>query len=339
MAQTEKRFDAVFEGGGVKGIGLVGAYSVLEAQGYTPVNLAGTSAGAIVAALIAAGYRADELRNILMELDFEQFLDEPLLGSVPLAGKVIDEIVHLGLYKGERFLRWMRDLLAAKGKRTFGQLLSTSETDPRYRFLLRVVAADLSRHKLLILPDDAKDYGIEPESLEIAEAVRMSMSIPFFFCPVVRKTRPQDETCYIVDGGVLSKFPVDLFDTPGMPPWPTFGFHLAAGRDGATSSYHPIQGLGSMLRAIVETMMDAHDARYLEDHAFVRTIAIETLGISTINFGLRKDQKQALFDAGAAAARDFLEHWDFQKYKELFRAERPLPRRRETVWRGQKRNS
>ena len=58
MAVSEEQLavDLVCEGGGVKGIGLAGAYSVLEERGYRPNNVAGTSAGAITAALIAAGY-------------------------------------------------------------------------------------------------------------------------------------------------------------------------------------------------------------------------------------------------------------------------------------------
>ena len=58
MAATEKTsryVDLVCEGGGVKGIGLAGAYAGLEAHGYQPQHVAGTSAGAITAALIAAG--------------------------------------------------------------------------------------------------------------------------------------------------------------------------------------------------------------------------------------------------------------------------------------------
>jgi NTE family protein len=333
MTQDDKQFDAVFEGGGVKGVALVGAYSVLEEAGYRPVNLAGTSAGAICAALLAAGYRARELRDLLFELDFRQFLDQAALAKIPLAGPVLEEVVHQGLYQGDAFLRWIRHLLADRGKRTFGDLVLPGEPDPRYRFALRVVAADLSRHKLLILPDDARDYGIAPESLEIAEAVRMSMSIPFFFCPIVRKTVPGGLDCRIVDGGVLSNFPVDLFDSPGEPAWPTFGFHLAARPGAAGSEYRAIRGLGSMLEALVETMLAAHDARYLEDHAFVRTIAIDTLGISTINFDLTRGQKQALYDSGVAAARDFMGHWDFERYKELYRRGAATRKRRDRVWR------
>ena len=55
--------DAVFEGGGVKGIALVGAVAVAEEKGYRWANLAGTSAGAIVASLLAAGYTGAEFRR------------------------------------------------------------------------------------------------------------------------------------------------------------------------------------------------------------------------------------------------------------------------------------
>ena len=69
MANEPLKIDAVFEGGGVKGIGLVGAVAVTEERGYQFENLAGTSAGAIVAALIAAGYKSDKLKEIIENLD------------------------------------------------------------------------------------------------------------------------------------------------------------------------------------------------------------------------------------------------------------------------------
>ena len=71
--------DAVFEGGGVKGIGLVGAVAVAEERGYQWVNIAGTSAGAIVAALLAAGYSAAEMKQIMEELDYNSFKDARVL--------------------------------------------------------------------------------------------------------------------------------------------------------------------------------------------------------------------------------------------------------------------
>ena len=65
--------DAVFEGGGVLGIGLVGAAKAIEAAGYEFSRLAGSSAGAIVAALLAAGYNCDEIENEIKQLDYTKF--------------------------------------------------------------------------------------------------------------------------------------------------------------------------------------------------------------------------------------------------------------------------
>ena len=72
---------------------------------------------------------------------------------------------------------------------------------------------------MLVLPRDAREYlGIDPDELEIARAVRMSMSIPMFFDPVVHRnpTDTSDEHV-IVDGGLLSNFPIWLFDSPAGP--------------------------------------------------------------------------------------------------------------------------
>ena len=67
--------DLVLEGGGVKGIALVGAISVLEERGYQFRRVAGTSAGAIVGSLVAANARAAELQEIMRAVDYRGFRD------------------------------------------------------------------------------------------------------------------------------------------------------------------------------------------------------------------------------------------------------------------------
>jgi NTE family protein len=76
--------DLVFGGGIIKGIGLAGAYKALEERGYQPEIMAGASAGAIVAAHVAAGYSADELYGIMRQLDFNKFEDEAGEDRIPL---------------------------------------------------------------------------------------------------------------------------------------------------------------------------------------------------------------------------------------------------------------
>src|SRR5918994_2064391 len=117
MADNETYADLVFEGGGVKGIGLAGAIATLEERGYKPQNVAGTSAGSISAALLAAGYSAPELREIIMDLDYRQFQDKGWEDRVPLIERSLSMLLDLGLYEGNFFLRWIRERLEAKGVR------------------------------------------------------------------------------------------------------------------------------------------------------------------------------------------------------------------------------
>ncbi|MGH8501025.1 MAG: patatin-like phospholipase family protein [Gammaproteobacteria bacterium] len=225
--------DAVFEGGGIKGIGLAGAIAATEERGYQFMNVAGTSGGAIVAALIAAGYNAKELHAIMQELDYSKFKDEGLLDKVPVIGKIISLGFEKGIYEGDYLETWVREKLAAKGKRIFKDLVMKDyKNSPKYRYRLQVVASDISRGKMLVLPKDIKDYGVEPDELEIARAVRMSMSIPLFFEPVKLALKKTGRECVIVDGGVLSNFPVSLLDDGSAEPaWPTFGYLLAEDAD------------------------------------------------------------------------------------------------------------
>ncbi|HKF19021.1 MAG TPA: patatin-like phospholipase family protein [Candidatus Dormibacteraeota bacterium] len=325
-----KQLDGVFEGGGVRGIGLVGALSVIEEAGYEFVNLAGSSAGAIVATLIAAGYGAADIRTIIDAIDFRKMTDDSGFGRVPFVGKWIELLVHDGMYRGDYLLNLMRDLLAQKGKRKFGDLLIPEfASQPQYRFKVRVVASDISRGRMAVLPQDIAIYGLDPDELEIALAVRMSMSIPFFFRPV-KQSNPDGTKSFVVDGGVLSNFPVELFDSDGEPEWPTFGFRLVESLTPPIIE-HQIRGPISMLRALFETMTEAHDARYIETHNFVRTITIDTHGIPATKFTLMPEEKALLYESGQQGARDFLSHWDFSAYKLAFRSGAPAPSRRDMV--------
>ena len=307
-----RKLDAVFEGGGVRGIALVGAVSVVEDAGYTFENVAGTSAGAIVATLLAAGYRAAEIRKIAMDLDLGRLADRSTVGRIPILGPIVDAVTGLGIYEGDELLSILRDLLAAKGIRTFGDLVIEGKTDPRFRFRARVVASDLTRGRFLAMPQDVEQYGIRPEALEVALAVRMSASTPFIFKPV-RLRDPSGETHVVVDGALLSNFPVELFDVTGTPPWPTFGFRLVQPGTPPFARFD-VRGPISYVMAMIGTAMEAHDQRYVEEHNFVRTIAIDGLGISGTDFSVSDAQKGQLYASGVAAAKTFLGRWDFDRY-------------------------
>ena len=321
--------DSVFEGGGVKGIGLVGAVAVAEERGYQWVNIAGTSAGAIVAALLAAGYSAAEMKQIIAELDYNNFKDASPLDRVPIAGPLASLIFEKGIYEGKFFESWIRELLRKKNVVTFNDLiLPEYKNDEQHRYKLRVIASDISRGRLLVLPQDIADFGVRPEALNVAAAVRMSMSIPFFYEPVKLRNMKTNQVSYIVDGGILSNFPVWLFDNDGeVPEWPTFGFKLVEPEQKREITNH-VRGPISLLTALFSTMMEAHDARYIKDEQFARTIPIPTLGVGTTEFDISREKSEALYQSGREAAEIFFDTWDFPKYVAKYRREKPQTGRR-----------
>ena len=291
--------DSVFEGGGVKGIGLVGALKAFEEAGFQWQNVAGTSAGAIIAALVAVDYKAAELKNVMdKRMDFRSLMDTAGIGKLPGLGPWLSLIFTKGMYQGDYFLKLMRELIAEKTgreKTTFRDLIvpkdpgdSEEDYQKKYKYKLRIVASDISSNELLILPQHIERLGLDPDDLEVALAVRMSMSIPYFFRPVrFGEGKHRRHKHWIVDGGMLSNFPIWLFDSPAdrPPAWPTIGFLLW--EPGSEKPRHQrIRGLVSMTRAMVQTMMSAHDRKALAEADISRIVKIPTGKYATADFDL-----------------------------------------------------
>jgi NTE family protein len=340
---SNQEADLVFEGGGVKGIGLAGAFREVSDRGWKPGCVAGTSAGAITAALVAAGYNGEQLeRLVLTDMHFPLFADEPKLHLLGPVGEVVDVLKDRGLHSGNYFLRWITDLLKDKGVETFGDLRVDSEAGTKREYTLRVIASDLSDHAMLVLPDDAEKLGVEPQALSVAEAVRMSMSIPVFFDPVIKSNSRDGRKHMIVDGGMLSNYPIWLFDVPPgqRPARPTFGMLLVAPNQedpllpnppAAELRHDGMPSLLGYVKALADTMMQAHDRLYVEEANFARTIPIPTCGVSTTDFAISTQKTKELFESGRKAAAEFLNDFDFDTYISKFRTTSP-PGRRETLF-------
>lgn len=309
-----RKINGVFEGGGVRAIALIGAVKATEERGYKFDRMAGTSSGAIVSSFIAAGYTAEEMKDIVLQTPFTDFLKTSPLLKVPVIGKTIRFYLKQGLHSGDQLEQWVREQLLKKGLRTFGDLEKNK---------LRIIASDITRGKLLVLPEDIAEYDEDPNKLEIARAVRMSTSIPFFFDPVILSVRSASikKKYYIVDGGILSNFPLWLFDqrvkdmslSALYRVTPVIGYQLVGKKD-----YMPnqIKGPLSMLQAVISTMMGAHDERYIEEHSDFRTIKIRTLGVSTTQFDISPQKSLELYQSGLAAGRKFFKSWTFADYIE-----------------------
>jgi len=308
-------YDIAFMGGGVRGIAHAGVIVALEDAGYMPRRVCGTSAGAIVAALVAAGYSGKELRQILLELNYTQFKSR----SYATSG-LFGEFLHLrkdyGIYSADFFEDWLAGLLKAKGKSVFGDLGSAVGIQDAP---LLVTAADLTTRQLFVFPQDATLFGWNPKHFSIAKAVRMSMSIPLFYEPY-RMTDTNGKECLIVDGGIFCNYPIGLLDdTCSTPTLPIFGARFVeCSKSNATKT--KFFKLTEYIEMVIGAVLDAqnHTGVQSTQGDAMRTISIsgcvEGENVKTTDFNISKKTAAALFDNGYNATKALLENWNFEQW-------------------------
>lgn len=291
--------DGVFSGGGIKGFALIGAFEVLEERGFTFKRLAGTSAGALMAAFIAVGYSSQEIKKLMSETEVSEFLDSRnTIIPFPLS-KWLLLYWRMGLYKGDALEEWIAKKLAEKGVYTFADL-------PKGK--LRLIASDLSEGRLLVLPDDLQTYGIPKETFPVSRAIRMSAAIPFFFEPV--RLKSLSGKSIIVDGGILSNFPIWLFDHEHRKKErPVLGIKLS--HKAEEQPKRNIKNALTLFESLFETMKDVHDDRYISRKHENNIIFIPMEEGLTTEFSLSDEKKDALIKKGREQTVQFLRKWTY----------------------------
>jgi NTE family protein len=329
-----KPVDLVLAGGGVKGIGLVGAAVKLMEAGYRARRVAGSSAGSIVGAILAAAAREDamtpeQVRQLALSIDYRKFLDPGPIESVPLLGPSWAILQGSGIYRGDYAHRFIAEQLKDLGVTTFADLrLDDDELPDERRYRLVVTAADVTTGQLVRLPwDYQRVYGLDPDEQLVADAVRASMSIPFFFQPVTL-TSTAGLKSTLVDGGLLSNYPIDSLDRQDgkRPRWPTFGVtllpNLPAGNDTVIPALAPLGLFGGphLLEEVITTVLVGRDQAYLnQPWVSARTIRVDSTKVGVLDFDISRQEIDALYAKGYEAATTFLSTWDEQAYFKRFR--------------------
>jgi len=335
----------VFEGGGVKGIAYVGALTILEEKGILPqiTRVGGTSAGAINAVLLGVGYTRDEMQQILLDLNFKNFLDDDW-GVVRDTGRLLSEY---GWYKGDFFHEWIGSLIerkAGNANATFNDVQGQPGFHDMY-----FMGTNLSTRF-----SEVFSFEHTPR-MRIADAVRISMSIPLFFASV---QSPRGDR--YVDGGVLDNYPIKLFDRekyiapadqsqhstrpayyeaenkrflaarPGGSPYvynkETLGFRLdskeeiAVFRDGAEPQATKIDDFFDYAWALIATILDSQSSQHLHSDDWQRTVYIDTLGVGTTDFDLDEEKKLELIESGITHTKQYFDWYDDPKNAPVNRA-------------------
>ncbi|MEY4762677.1 MAG: hypothetical protein RLZZ200_2533 [Pseudomonadota bacterium] len=194
------RIGLVLSGGGSRGAAHVGVLKVLD-ELHVPVDaIAGTSMGAVVGGLYAAGYSGREIEQVMSGVDWQDaFRDRPRRNDLAMRRKLDDEsfLVQLplglrggkffmpkGLSQGQKLGLRLRELVQRAGNPVDYDHLPT-------RF--RAVATDLESGLPVVM-----DRG------DLATAIRASMSVPGLFSPVERDGK------LLVDGGIAENLPISV---------------------------------------------------------------------------------------------------------------------------------
>ena len=328
----------VFEGGGVKGVAYVGALRELRKRNILRniERIGGTSAGAINAVLLATGHGQRETTEILLNLEFKNFLDDSW-GVVRDLRRVSRKY---GWHKGDFFRAWIGERIKSK----------TGDADATFADLQRLGMLDL----YLIVTNLSTGFS-EVMSAEhtpdmpVADATRMSMSIPLFFTAI----RNERKDVY-VDGGVLRNYPVKVFDREKYIDTKrlerhsvatdyyardnrkqkkqsclfcynkeTLGFRLdskeeiARFRDQRPPAAEKIDDFFGYASALLRTVMNVQNNAHLHSDDWQRTIYVDTLGVGTTDFELSDTKKRKLIRSGADAVQAYFDWYDNTRGKTL----------------------
>jgi NTE family protein len=275
-----ERITGVFEGGGVKGIALAGAAAAALDEGYQFDQTVGTSAGAMVASLVSAGFGPGELRQAVTEIDW------PGLTAKSALRKNVSMIFRLGFHSGSKLEAVLRRLLGSKGVRSFGDLPDGS---------LMVVATDLNHGRGIVLPNDLPGLGHDPRAFSVARAVLMSSSVPFVFEPVRLSDRVTGEELMMADGAITARFPAQL--VPRNPA--SVGFRLRPPPD--HHPHHEIKGPVSLATAVIGAGISAREDLPPMCGPLDRVVEV-VVDHDSLDFDVSPALAAELFDIGYAAA-------------------------------------
>jgi NTE family protein len=292
----------VFEGAGIRGIAYVGAIKELDKLHYLDSLqvVGGTSAGSITACFLALGFTPQEMETELRQLNFRKFNDNTL----PLVSGLRNMIKHFGWYKGDAFEKWNRKLIASKTNNpniTFKEL----HDNPNYKDLY-IMGASINNQRSINF-----NYKTYP-NMEIATAVRVSMSIPYYYKAVIidsngkrLKEQPiQGAYDICVDGGMTSNLPVELFNTPQEN---ILGFQIVRDEQlkydsqKRTAPFSNMKSIGTFVKAIYNLTKENSQNLKLANYKKVKLVNISDGNVGPRIRKLRKETVDLLLENGRSA--------------------------------------
>ena len=312
----------VFEGGGILGIAYLGALDYLDEIDLLPQieKVAGTSTGAFTCCLTSFNLPFQELKKIASTLDYKKLPEEkviPLRNVDDVFKKTFEKIFgdmhsvyrlinNYGWYSTNYFYSWIKKVIASqfdankkKPPYTFEDFKNADlHIDNRTFKDLYIVGTDVSAKTSVVF-----SYETTPK-MEVAEAVRISLSVPLLFEAIKISDRASNTTNnYIfVDGGLMRNYPINMFDYHGIN-YETLGIQFRN-----KIKYSETKNLISYIGNLFNALLKAQEDMYNNDSANKqRTININTGGLTSLDFQISEADSKFLYKQGYDAASDYFE--------------------------------
>ncbi len=267
------KINLILAGGGVRFGAYIGALYALKEEGVVVDKIAGVSGGSIISTLYAAGNSLEQLKELMLEIDYEQFKD-----FSPFA-----LFTGMGLYRGRRFEKWIDEMLDSR-------LFSGSFLLDHY-----VVATDVLAGKAIVFSKDT-----HPD-FRVSQAVRYSIGIPLFY---TFKKLPMNGKGHriMVDGSLTAYSAEDIFCTDKNP---TLTLRLAPSKSGFIDTPQKFSRI-RYLQKLVRLLMNSIERERIAGDKWRSTIVIFSGDISSTKFNITREERQFLFEQGYMQVKDNL---------------------------------
>lgn len=280
-------YGIALEGGGVAGTAYAGVIEVLEEMGlYAQLtHFAGSSAGSMVAGLMACRVIPSKIKEILLKLDYTELEDNSWFIFKDVY-RLYDEY---GWNKGDALERVYGDILEEYvGNRN----ITYAEVKSKYNATLITTATDVVKAETVYYtPENTPD-------MPIVKGIRESASIPLFYCPIEK-----DQTL-LVDGGVLNNYPIrKLYEY--LEPSQVFGAKLVSNTKPKRKAQRKPEHLLEYIRVLIDMLHDQNLKVHVHKEDWQRTISIDIGEVSATDFKLNTQEKIKLIEQGQAATRSF----------------------------------
>lgn len=278
MSKEPKYKNLVLSGGSIKAIAQIGAIKRLVDEKLIDLQkldaVVGTSAGAMLGFLIVLGFPIEDIWEFVLCLDIQKLVNPDVFLFLKTCGVESGEIIN-------NLLEEIATMKTKTRQIDFRQLFEITKIN------FTVVGSCLTARKIMYY------NHVNTPDFKVAMALRISISVPGFFTPVVI-----GDDKYI-DGGILKNYAIDLFDDRLDE---TIGILVCS--DYNTHYDYPEEFFLAILNLLMHSYYNEDCDKYVKNTVYIRGVWSNTF---LFNFNLNNDKKHELYQLGVKAAEEFLE--------------------------------